>query len=322
MRYKSLKNKLWLLRNNCKRSSFAILLLASIVLCCIVNQGCNDSGLLKVEEGGTLSTSIPTVSFVTFGDWGSGLKYQQDVAVALDSFCKEHQCEFVLTLGDNFYPIGVSSIDDTQWQTKYKDIYGSLGLPFYSCIGNHDADGSIQAQIDYASIDSSWHMPSDQYTFVWPEGSQEPLVEFFVIGVDLFNSDDKDWLEETIKNSKAAWKILIRHYPIITNKTDKNDDSFMEEAICNKVDLVLSGHNHLFSFLRGFKEECWLEQIIVGTGGAELYGQYADRDGGRLVTTASVHGFGWFQISQEKVFFQMITSDGSLVYAITWQKRT
>lgn len=47
---------------------------------------------------------------------------------------------FVANAGDNFYPMGLGSVDDQLWETVWGKVYSELpaGLPWYSVYGNHD----------------------------------------------------------------------------------------------------------------------------------------------------------------------------------------
>mgnify|MGYP006142918743 CR=1 FL=1 len=48
--------------------------------------------------------------------------------------------KFVLAAGDNFYPAGVSGLNDPVWETEWGQMYKGLptGTPWYSVVGNHD----------------------------------------------------------------------------------------------------------------------------------------------------------------------------------------
>ena len=47
------------------------------------------------------------VRFIALGDWGEFLlPGQTEVALAMDVWAADHQPEFVVTTGDNFYPWG------------------------------------------------------------------------------------------------------------------------------------------------------------------------------------------------------------------------
>jgi tartrate-resistant acid phosphatase type 5 len=69
----------------------------------------------------------------------------------------ENQIEFIINLGDSFYPAGVESVTDPQWYSRFESIFDPdiLNMPFYSILGNHDYQGNINAQLD------SWLEESD-----------------------------------------------------------------------------------------------------------------------------------------------------------------
>lgn len=264
------------------------------------------------------------VSFVTFGDWGTGSDGQKTTAKAIGKFCKQDPCQFVLALGDNFYNTGVASTQDPKWQSFYKNIYHDLQLPFYAVIGNHDEKGSVAAQIDYSQDDSSWRLPGRFYSIVLPQNATQPLVEIFVINNGDYSLEpaEKTWLEQALQNSHATWKILALHIPIISNGLHGDNDSKINNAlvplICGKIDVVLAGHEHHFSHLKGVWEKCPIDQLIVGTGGAEL--RPANPQDPRTLSTGSFFGFGWLNATASTLEFKMIKDDGTAYYQTTWKK--
>ena len=46
---------------------------------------------------------------------------------------------FVVNAGDNFYPTGVTGVNDPVWESEWGRVYRGLpeGLPWYSVYGNH-----------------------------------------------------------------------------------------------------------------------------------------------------------------------------------------
>merc|ERR1719150_2759759 len=131
-------------------------------------------------------------SFIVIGDWGydtrehcnpsSGCgmspQCQQNIANKMKEWVAENtDVKFVLNLGDSFYPAGVSNHTDSQWKTKWKDVYGSsiTILRWYSVYGNHDYEGkdycacgdpandpSLCAQRLTSGMDG-WYMPDLYY---------------------------------------------------------------------------------------------------------------------------------------------------------------
>lgn len=263
-------------------------------------------------------------SFITIGDWGYGTSDQKAVAKAATQYCKHESCELLVALGDNFYELGVSSTSDPKWKDYYRDIYTDLHLPFYAMIGNHDELGNVQAQIDYSKIDPSWHMPALDYSFTLPLNAKIPIVEIFVInnGDKKFQPEEKAWLMKALAKSRAPWKILAMHEPIISNGIHGDNPAKINDAlmpvICNKVDLVLSGHDHSFSHLKGSWSGCIVDQMIVGNGGKSI--RSVDTKDPRVLSTGSFYGFGWYSGTPEKLTFRMIKTDGSIYYETTWKK--
>ncbi len=265
-----------------------------------------------------------TVRFFTFGDWGSGTQNQKDVAAATAKVCKERGCDFGLLLGDNFYESGVSSTEDPLWKSRYQDIYQGLNIPFYVALGNHDWRGNAQAQVDYSKKDSRWKMPAFYYSVIYPE--QNPIVEIFVLNSNQFNSAQQTWLKKALDDSKAKWKMLAFHHPIL-NTGDKHppDQKHMWPAlkpiVCGRIDLILAGHEHIFAQLRPEPNECQYDQIIVGTGGKELYGVTTPNANTKKLAADASFGVAWFEISSSKNILKFFHSDGKEAYHYSWEKK-
>lgn len=85
----------------------------------------------------------------------------------MDKYVAQENSSFVLHLGDNMYPDGVDSVDDSQWRESFLNIYGggsSGEVPWYAIHGNHDyyKAASPQAEIDYTTKGDSnglWNFP-------------------------------------------------------------------------------------------------------------------------------------------------------------------
>ena len=110
----------------------------------------------------TFCTAQP-VSFITFGDWGREGKYgQQETADVMGKYAEANNTDFILVLGDNFYPTGVKDVNDPHWKISFEDVYtaSSLQIPWFVTLGNHDYGGNVQAQIDYSALSSRWNLPA------------------------------------------------------------------------------------------------------------------------------------------------------------------
>ena len=69
-------------------------------------------------------------------------------------------------LGDNFYKVGVKSVDDKRFKETFEDVYRAKSLMnrWYILAGNHDHHGNVWAQIEYTQRSSRWYFPHFYYT--------------------------------------------------------------------------------------------------------------------------------------------------------------
>lgn len=177
------------------------------------------------------------------GNIGS-VSCQQAVANAMDQTARDlGDLKFVLNVGDSFYPRGVSSKTDPQWDLKWRRVYSSnvRAVPWYSVYGNHDymddpcvcsanlSDcaqvSSQQADLDYFYMpNTSWHRAhSDLHlevvaldtNYMWkentcryttcPSACEANLKARMDAAVSLFH--------ERVLSSTAKNLVVFSHYP-------------------------------------------------------------------------------------------------------------
>lgn len=75
-----------------------------------------------------------SLTFFCIGDFGAPTMEVKAVAQAMNHYAEtQKKPSFVLGLGDNFYPVGVSSVGDKQFNKSWSDIfliYESLRVPW------------------------------------------------------------------------------------------------------------------------------------------------------------------------------------------------
>ena len=100
--------------------------------------------------------------FLVVGDWGQASEPQRQVAGAMAQVAGQGGARFVISTGDNFYPRGVGSVSDPQFRDAFEEVYAapSLQAPWYVVLGNHDYEGSPNAEIAYSSRSPRWRMPA------------------------------------------------------------------------------------------------------------------------------------------------------------------
>jgi predicted phosphodiesterase len=207
--------------------------------------------LLVACGSGSQEASGPGVQLVAFGDSGNASANQAAVGEAMGRVCAERGCDLALMLGDNFYPSGVTSIDDAQFETKFETPYRTLKGPVWVTLGNHDnsrgyGEGSDNArgdnQVDYHYLagrrSEKWQMPARYYNFT----AGRTLAEFFSLDsnpLTAITSDpdpawapapyqqaQQDWLSGAIQESKAKWKVAFAHHPYLSNGLHGNAGNF------------------------------------------------------------------------------------------------
>eukprot|EP00931_Biecheleriopsis_adriatica_P119466 TRINITY_DN94686_c0_g1_i1.p1 TRINITY_DN94686_c0_g1~~TRINITY_DN94686_c0_g1_i1.p1 ORF type:complete len:687 (-),score=137.69 TRINITY_DN94686_c0_g1_i1:78-2138(-) len=139
-------------------------------------------------------------SFLVIGDWGYDAgehgsvssKCQRAVAEKmLHEIDKLGDVKFVINVGGSFFPKGVTSKEDQQWQSKWRDVYDKKlrNVPWYSVYGNRDyrsdpcactADPTKCAQINYDIRDlEHFYMPG----YSWYK--DHPELDLEVLALDL-----------------------------------------------------------------------------------------------------------------------------------------
>jgi hypothetical protein len=136
-------------------------------------------------------------SFLVIGDWGwdekvHGNTYGSDCQRAIGDLMHEEMeklgdVQFIINVGDSFYPNGLTSKDDPQWDRKWRNRYSKelRSVPWYSVYGNHDyqhdpcacGDGArdcAQVNGDIDDLDT-FYMPNTSWFKHHPELDLEVL---------------------------------------------------------------------------------------------------------------------------------------------------
>ena len=285
-------------------------------------------------------TDVPepkVVRFIAMGDGGEGNADQYQNAAAVKDVCDAKGCDFVLYLGDNFYNDGVNSVDDEQFQTKFEAPYADLDLRFYVVLGNHDyGEWSIweykaEYEVEYTAYSDKWYMPERYYTF-----SQEHVQFFGLDTNDLMfayePTDQHSWASSNIGGSTADWKVAFGHHPYRSNGQHGNAGEyegydwlpiangstikeFMDDELCNKVDMYICGHDHNRQWL---EESCGMELIVAGAAAKTT--SLEGRGNTTYFEDDTVEGFVWIEITDNVLVGEFYDMYGNLDYSRTVSK--
>jgi tartrate-resistant acid phosphatase type 5 len=262
----------------------------------------------------SLKAAEQPVRVVAFGDFGTGSEAQKQVASAILKFHRQAPFDFGITLGDNFYPVGMESPGDPRWATQWEQLYQALGVKFYATLGNHDwgHPDSPAAEIIYSDKSQTWRMPSPYYTFT------AGPVQFFALDTNRISEAQLIWLKEELSKSQAKWKVVYGHHHIYS--ATRGDNTRLIETLLpvlqgGKVDLYICGHDHN---LQHVGPEGNVHFFVAGGGGA---GTYELNEYPRTIFKAQKHGFAALEADGKKLKVRLVGADGAQVYEYTLEKQ-
>jgi tartrate-resistant acid phosphatase type 5 len=244
---------------------------------------------LPQRDAGRVLPVGRSIHVVAFGDFGTGNSHQAAVARAIAQRNTSQHFDLGITMGDNFYPCGVRSVNDPKWKSHWENFYTPLGFPFYATLGNHDYGnpqiactfdrGSPDAEVAYTSHSKSWRMPARYYTF------KAGPVLFIAIDTEGWSAEQLAWIQATLTASAGdpdiKWRIVYGHHPIYTSGVHLNERRISELRAqllpvlrAAHVDAYICGHDHDLEHLR----TDGMEFLICGGGGATLRGFVGARE--------------------------------------------
>jgi len=132
-----------------------------------IGPGFSGAFLVLLACLGACSSEPELLRFAAMGDMGTGGPGQLRIADVMAERARAQPIQLWLTLGDNIYPWGVLSPDDSSWAAQFESVYDdpALRVPVYPTLGNHDHVGFPVAQVRYSDRSDTWTMPDQYYTF-------------------------------------------------------------------------------------------------------------------------------------------------------------
>ncbi len=216
------------------------------------------------------ATANPNDVFAVIGDYGEGGQAEADVAGLVHSW----NPDFVITVGDNNYPLGAASTIDAHIGQFYSDFIhpytgtygtGATENRFFPTLGNHDwyTDGA-RPYLDYFSLPGN----ERYYDFVWGP------VHFFALDSDEHEPDgvnrasvQADWLKQALAASTSPWNVVYFHYPPYSSGMHGSTDWMQWPFAAWGAQAVLSGHDHSYERLL----VDGIPYFVNGAGGGGLY---------------------------------------------------
>jgi tartrate-resistant acid phosphatase type 5 len=273
------------------------------------------------------------LDFFVIGDWGvRGASNQVAVADAMAARAQTRRPRFIISTGDNFYQNGVASTTDSHWTQSFVNVYNQQALQrinWFVVLGNHDYQGSPQAQIDYSEVENRWNLPRRYYKRSFEVGQLKADLFFIdtspyipsyhsssLMAANFISGQEerqKTWLQRGLQRSTADWQIVVGHHPLYSGSpTHQSDQPYMRENFLEifeqyGVDLYLAGHDHDLQLLKAPSERTY--HIVSGGGGGfratnpHPYHEFAE----------ATAGFVALQLSESSFRARFINQDGTVL---------
>lgn len=279
------------------------------------------------------------INFFMANDLGrNGYYEQKPIARLMGEMAEEIGPEAVVAAGDVHHFDGVASTQDPLWISNYEAIYDhpELMISWLPIMGNHEYRGNTQAVMDYSKVSRRWEMPARYYTKAFNEDGT--TVRFVFIDttplIDKYRNEPEKyrdagqqdidaqlkWLEETLKNAKENWVIVVGHHPIFA-ETPKEESERLDmqkrvNTILEKypVDMYVCGHIHNFQHIK--PQGSKIDYVVNSS--ASLARKVNPITG--TVFCSSKEGFSVFGMNQKELKMYLIDKDGQVIHTVTRTK--
>ncbi|HWC76872.1 MAG TPA: metallophosphoesterase, partial [Blastocatellia bacterium] len=141
------------------------------------------------------------------------------------------------------------------------------------------------------------------------------LVAFFMLDTTELDTTQLSWLENSLRASRARWKIALFHHPIYSSGK-KHGSNLKQRAILEplftryNVHVVFSGHDH---FYQRTPPQNGIQYFITGAGGKTRRGGVDLNCPLRAVSFDEDNHFMLIELEEDEVRFQAISETGAEV---------
>jgi tartrate-resistant acid phosphatase type 5 len=215
-------------------------------------------------------TSNPSIRFAVIGDFGEGTQPEADVAGLVHGW----NPDFVITVGDDNYPLGEAATIDAHIGQYYHDFIfpytgtygaGATEIRFFPTLGNHDwYTSGAKPYLDYFSL------PGNERYYDFVRGP----VHFFALDSDENEPDGVGsksvqavWLKQGLAASTSPWNIVYFHHAPYSSGMHGSTTWMQWPFAAWGAQAVLTGHDHTYERLL----VDGIPYFVDGVGGGGIY---------------------------------------------------
>jgi len=296
----------------------------------------------KVRLGDWHSVQTPptpekSFRFLAFGDSGNGSNTQRLVAERMIAT----KPDLVIHLGDLIYPAGAADDYKRNFFEPYRELLARV--PFMPTLGNHDvATDKGQPFLDVFDLpqngpegiqpERNFYFDFGCARFVGLDSNRESREEHGAITEQEMREVVAPWLRGVLCGSKARWKFVYFHHPPYTGSTHPaSAQKFVHDIFvpifeeCG-VDVVFSGHNHLYERTKPIRGDRIVPPgqgvvyIVSGAAGVSRYPEDKDPPDYIEKFNSDIFSFTQVDLSPAQFHLSQIGESGKVIDQLTIDK--
>jgi predicted MPP superfamily phosphohydrolase len=245
--------------------------------------------------------------FAVIGDFGTGGSDECSIAKGMLDAHRKSAFDLVVAVGDNIYPNGSGRYFTKHFEEPFAGLIQER-VKFYAVLGNHDVEEGRKDQINYPMFNMGG---SNYYSISRNNG----LVDFFMIDSTDMGATQLSWLEKSLRDSRAVWKIAVMHHPIYSSGKKHGSDLRLRRELeplftHYKVQAVFSGHDHVYERT---KPQQGIQYFVTGAGGKCRRGDIDMKSEIRAASYDQDNSFMIIEADEREMGFKSISDKGEVV---------
>jgi hypothetical protein len=269
-------------------------------------------GRQGAAAGAALPNTAGSLKIAVLGDFGTGSDRQYGLAAQMVKAHESFPFELVLLVGDNLYGSERPQDFQKKFEIPYKPLLDA-GVKFYASLGNHDA----REQRYYKPFNMDGKL---YYSFKAPRQN----VRFFALESTYPEPAQIAWIENELKSSREAWKVVFFHHPLYSSGERHGSDTRLRDTLeplflKYGVSLVFTGHDH---FYERIKPQKGILYFVTGSGGQLRKGNIDKSTGLTAAGLDTDNAFLMGEFAGDTFSFRAVARSGQVVDSGSFSRRT
>ena len=262
-----------------------------------------------VRPTSALGFETPTnkTRFAVVGDFGTGGSDEFAIAAGMLDAHHKSALDLVIAVGDNIYPNGSGRYFKKHFEEPFAGLLKER-VKFYAVLGNHDVEEGREDQLNYPLFNMGG---SNYYSISRNNG----LVDFFMLDSTNLDALQLGWIEKSLRESRAIWKLAVLHHPVYSSGKKHGSDLKLREQLeplftRYRVQAVFSGHDHVYERT---KPQQGIQYFITGAGGKCRRGDIDMKSELRAASYDLDNSFMLIEVDETEMSFKSISQRGDVV---------